>query len=109
MEGGHEVKKLLMLMVLCVVAVPAFAQDEVSLFDPVRGQLAVGANYEWFNATGEATEPDLFYQKEFTLGVYGSWNLVPSLDLIGFTKYGLDNRIFNTAVGIRYVLFSGKE
>jgi hypothetical protein len=82
--------------------------EEVSFWNPVRGQLALGGNYEFFNGAKTAESP-MLYDKEFTVGIFGSWNLVPALDLVGFTKYGVDNRVFNSALGVRYTIWTGKE
>jgi hypothetical protein len=105
-------RKLILLSLFALaLAAPAAAQTsigEVSFWDPVRGQLAIGGNYE-FHAGAKTADVPLLYDKEFTVGIYGAWNLVPAIDLIAFSKYGVDNRVFNSALGVRYTIWSGKE
>lgn len=105
-------RKLFLLSLFALaLAAPASAQsfgDEVSFWNPVRGQLALGGNYEFFHGAKTADVP-FAYDKEFTVGLFGAWNLVPALDIVGFSKYGVDNRVFNSALGVRYTLWSGKE
>lgn len=109
-------KKLLAIVALglcavvseCAVVPMAQAQSpEVPLFSLSRLQIGAGANYEWFSAE-DGAQPFPF-QKEWTIGLYSSYNVIPQLDVIGFSKYGLDNKVFNSALGLRVVLFAGSE
>ena len=100
-------KKLILCALLALCCAGAAAAGETSLLSLSRGQLALGGNYEWYNPDDDVDYGALPFEKEWTVGLYGSWNLITELDLIGFTKYGLDNKFFNSAIGIRYTIWSG--
>lgn len=105
-------KKLMLLTGLALlVAASALAADgeEKGLLDLSRGQLALGGNYEWFARTSDQSAELTGFEKEWTAGLYASWNLIPELDLIGFSKFGLDNHIINSAIGLRYTIWSGSK
>lgn len=97
------------LIALCLcLASQARAQTEASLFSLDRLQLGAGLNHEWFSK-GDDNALDRTINKEFTVGLYGSYNVIPPMSFIGFTKYGLDSKEFNSALGLRVTIFSGVE
>jgi hypothetical protein len=103
-------KLSLLALVALLFAVPAFAQfqtrQEVPIMSATRLQLGAGANYEWLSKGNNSSIATPF-QKEFTVGLYGAYNIVPNVDAVAFTKYGVDNKWFNTALGVRVTFFSG--
>lgn len=99
------------LILLALVLIPAAAHaqtPDVPLFSAERLQLGAGLNYEWLAVTDGATA-DPAFPKEFTAGLYGSYNIYTPLDFIGFSKYGLDSRRINSALGLRLTFFSGAK
>lgn len=102
-------KKFLLPLMLVMTVVLGFAAahaaDDRPLLSPDRVQIGAGLNYE-FNTPGTSNaSPVQIFGKEWTAGVYGSYNLVPKLDLIAFSKFGLDNHDFNSALGLRLVIW----
>ena len=101
---------LLLFLILALAAAagkPAHAADDVPLLSVTRLQLAGGANYLWYGA--EASEPTPSFGKEWEVGVYGAYNLVPSVDLVGSVAWGLDNKLYQTRIGVRLALFAGER
>lgn len=99
------------LLLLALLALPAIAQAQTYPDRPIvsatRLQLGAGINYEWFSGSEDVPLPAV--DKEFTLGLYGAYNMVPALDIIGFTKRGLDSKIWNSALGLRVTIFAGGQ
>ena len=104
-------RKLLMVLMLMAVPIAAHAQFAGEVERPIvsasRLQLGGGINHEWYGSDKDGNLPSV--RKEFTLGLYSAYNLVPALDLVGFAKRGLDSEVWNTALGIRVTFFAGGE
>jgi hypothetical protein len=83
--------------------------EERPFLDPSRGQLAAGFGYDFYSRGSEAATDVNGFKKEFTVGLYGSWNLVEELDLAGATVFGLDNHVFRSHIGIRYTMWAGMK
>ena len=100
-------RKLFILLALLAIPVVVHAQDasDRPLVSASRLQLGGGINHEWFS--GSADSPVITIKKEFTLGLYASYNMVPQVDIIAFSKRGLDSKIWNSALGLRITIFSG--
>jgi hypothetical protein len=107
-------KKGSFLVLLALAVAPAFAAEppdaaykqsadgvEYPIFDAAhRATFALGGNYEFYSAEG--AEPAPPFDKEFSLGAYGAWNLVPKLSAVGSVAYGVDNQFVRTALGVSY-------
>lgn len=95
---------LLLAVATCGVAT---AQTEYSLWDfKARGSVAIGGNYEIYTALGDQEAPP--YEKEWTLGGYGAYNLVPKLSLVGQVAYGFDNNLWRSNLGLDYPFYDGE-
>lgn len=99
--------KILLLVVVGMVALSRLAFCEPSpLFDKSRASLAVGADYAFYQKTGSQPLPS--FKKEFEVGIYGAYNLVPKLSLVSSAQLGVDNLLVKWKLGARYVIFRGK-
>lgn len=102
-------RKLLFAGVLLLL--PALAQAQLIQDRPIvsaeRLQLGAGINHEWFHGSEDIPLPHV--EKEFTLGLYGAYNMVPALDIVAFSKRGLDSKLWNSAIGLRVTFFAGGE
>lgn len=99
---------LLPVVALLVMAPVAQAQDpvEYSVWDyDKRCAAALGANYEFFGATGAEAVPTT--DKEFSLGFYVLWNFVPKLDFVGQSAYLVDNQHIRSGFGANYTIYQG--
>lgn len=110
-------KMFLMLAVLMLAAASAHAQiqtpppgtvttEEHGLFDAARLSFAVGLNREFY--TGNDPEP----ADRWAVGVYGAYNLVPSVDLTGSVSRPVSDQdgvedAFRWQFGVRLVLWRG--
>jgi hypothetical protein len=93
------------------MADPAWAQTEnpsvYPLISPARLTLGARAEYSWFSNANEG-DPQPAFQKEWAIGLVGSYALVPKLSAIAGTTYGLDNRQFRSWAGINLKIFDGQ-
>lgn len=74
-----------------------------------RLSLGAGVNYAFFSAPLESSARIPEFEKEFEVGVFAAYNLIPHLSLVGSSVYGLDNKLFRSSVGLRVRLFQGGE
>lgn len=72
-----------------------------------RLSIAAGANYDFFSATGDQAPPD--FAKEWRFGAYGAYVLGRNASLIASENYLLDNKWWQTEVGIRVLVFNGAK
>ena len=92
---------------LFAVALPAHAQTTGKpILSLDRLGLSAGANYAWH--AGESLNLPKF-KKEWEAGIFAAYNLTPTLDLVGSTLSGLDNKTFRSSVGLRVALKPVKE
>ena len=98
------------LFLLLLVASTARAEDAPVLIqnEPIlslkRLSLAVGADYAWWSGE-QSNQPS--FDKEWQAGFYGAYSLTPHLAAIGRVEYGLDSKLFHSALGIRLTVFKG--
>jgi len=95
------------MAVSLALAAPAVAsaQAEAPLLSFQRLSIAGGADYAWYEATGN--EPVPAFGKEWEVTLVGAYSLTPHLHLTGSTAYGLDNQFFRTRLGLRVSLWQG--
>jgi len=105
--------KLLAYLVLAGLASIMFcgmasAQAEVGakpLFSKDRASFAVGADY---GVIGGLTT-FVAAKRQAGVGLYGAYALVPKLTLAGSAWYGAADRAYVYRVGLRYVIWRGRD
>jgi len=96
------------LAALVTLGVAASAQAaERPLLDKSRASLALGLDYAWYQKAG--AEPLPTFKKAWEPGLFGAYVLTPHLTLTGSGAYDVDNRFARWKVGIRTVLWRGKD
>lgn len=98
---------LLFVGALWLLASTAQAQEpvEYGAFDAShRAIVGIGGSYEFYSATGSVDEPA--FDKEFSAGIYGGWNVVPRFSLVGSVAYAFDNSFIRSTVGGAYDLIA---
>jgi hypothetical protein len=112
-------RKGIMMFLLGIAAATAFAAEppdaaymqsapgvEYPLTDARhRATFALGGNYEFYSAQGTEVAPP--FNKEFSLGAFGAWNIVPKFSAVGSIAYGVDNQFVRTAFGASYTVIPG--
>ena len=97
------------LLALAILALPSlcWAQEPVEypLLSAKRAVLAAGASYEFYSAEGSEALPA--FGKEWVVGLYGAYRIVPKLAVAGSMAYGFDNEWLRTSIGPRYTFYSG--
>jgi len=86
---------------LCVFACSAHAQEPPVFYhwsDPVRLSFGVGGGYVWHTGE-EANLPTT--RKEFEVGGFGAYNIVPNLSFAGYAVRGFENRTWRVGLGPR--------
>ena len=96
---------LLMLAALAMCN-PAHAAEQ-PLLSITRASLAVGVDYASYQNQGDQRLPN--FVKEFEPGIFGAYVLTPHATLVGSGCYGLDNKIIRWKVGVRAVLWRGRD
>ena len=98
-------------LILAVIAVAAFAGvahgAEQPLFSKDRASLALGLDYAAYQQVGDEPLPQ--FKKAWEPCVLGAYVLTPHLTLTGSGAYDVDNRWMRWKVGIRTVLWKGKD
>lgn len=103
---GVFVKIVLAAVFLTVAAAVAQAEDK-PLFSLDRASLAVGMDYAWYQAAGD--EPVPTFSKAWEPGLFGAYVLTPHLTLTGSGRYDLDNKLVRWKVGVRAVIWRGRD
>ena len=98
---------LVAVFLMCVAAGAASAADQRPILDVSRASLAVGLDYAWYQKAGD--EPLPAFKKAWEPGLFGAYVLTPHLTLTGSGAYDLDNKWMRWKVGVRTVLWRGKD
>lgn len=88
------------------LASPAGAAEK-PLLSVDRASLALGLDYAWYQKAG--VEPLPQFKKAWEPGLFGAYVLTPHLTLTGSGAYDLDNKWMRWKVGVRTVLWRGKD
>ena len=100
--------KKVLVAVVALMALAGVAQAaEQPLFSKDRASLALGLDYAAYQKVG--TEPLPQFKKAWEPCVLGAYVLTPHLTLTGSGAYDVDNRFARWKVGIRTVLWRGKD
>ena len=103
--------KVVVSAVVTAFAVAAFSgvahSAEQPLFSKDRASLALGLDYAAYQKVG--SEPLPQFKKAWEPGLFGAYVLTPHLTLVGSGAYDVDNRWMRWKVGIRTVLWKGKD
>lgn len=91
---------------IVVFAATAKAADK-PIVDISRLSLAAGANYAWHSQPFVDGAPPPAFGKEWEFGIYGAYNLTPHLSIAGSSVYGLDNKLVESRLGLRFRLWRG--
>lgn len=94
------------LAVLLALAGVAQASEQ-PLLSKDRASLAVGLDYAWYQKAG--SEPLPQFKKAWEPGLFGAYVLTPHVTLTGSGAYDLDNKFVRWKVGVRTVLWRGKD
>ena len=98
-------------VVAALVAVAAFSgvarAAEQPLFSKDRASLALGLDYAAYQKVGDEPLPQ--FKKAWEPVVLGAYVLTPHLTLTGSGAYDVDNKWMRWKVGIRTVLWRGKD
>lgn len=93
-------------LALAALAGPARSAEQ-PLFSKDRASLAFGLDYAAYQKVGN--EPLPSFKKAWEPGVFGAYVLTPHLTLVGSGAYDVDNKFARWKVGIRTVLWRGKD
>jgi len=102
-------KCLLTIGLLAALAAPVAAQTtlvDVPILSEKRISMGLGANYSWWHGD-DASVPS--WKKEWQGGIYAAYVLTPNVAVVGKTEYGVDSKLFNTALGVRVTVFAGNR
>ena len=80
---------------------------EQPLFSKDRASLALGLDYAAYQQVGDEPLPQ--FKKAWEPCVLGAYVLTPHLTLTGSGAYDVDNKWMRWKVGIRTVLWKGKD
>ena len=98
---------LVAVFLMCAGAGAASAADQRPILDKSRASLALGLDYAWYQKAG--AEPLPSFKKAWEPGIFGAYVLTPHLTLTGSGAYDLDNKFMRWKVGVRTVLWRGKD
>lgn len=98
---------LVAVFLMCVAAGAAEAADQRPILDKSRASLALGLDYAWYQKAG--VEPLPTFKKAWEPGIFGAYVLTPHLTLTGSGAYDLDNKWMRWKVGVRTVLWRGRD
>ncbi len=92
---------------LSLLAMPAIAQEKVSLLNVQRVAVAGGINYDWHY--GSDLNPEPTFKHEVAGGLYGAYVLTEHLSGCADAVYGVDNKVWRFSPGIHYRTRVGSE
>lgn len=98
---------LLLLVASTAQAAVGNIEDNVPLLSAKRLQVGLGVQHTWYSGESGGNQEVPTFGKEFEVGAFAAYNIVPNLDLTGSTAYGLDNKVFRSSLGLRVVIFRG--
>ena len=100
--------KKVLVAVVALMALAGVAQAaEQPLFSKDRASLALGLDYAAYQKVGDEPLPQ--FKKAWEPCVLGAYVLTPHLTLTGSGAYDVDNKWMRWKVGIRTVLWRGKD
>ena len=103
-------RRILFAALLLAFAVVAQAQTTVTdkpLFSKDRASLAAGLDYAfWSNPTGA---PSTAFKKEWEASLYAAYVLTPRFTIASSAAYLTDSKLVRYRVGIRTVIWKGRE
>ena len=103
--------KVLFILTLLVIFAPKChaqaAAPQHPLFDVTRASLAAGVDYAGYQQQGAQPLPD--FKKAFEVGLYGAYVLTPHVTLTGSGAWDVDNKWVRWKVGVRTVLWKGRD
>ena len=103
--------KKVLLAAVVVVAVAAFSGvargAEQPLLSKDRASLALGLDYAAYQQKG--SEPLPAFKKAWEPGLFAAYVLTPHATLTGSGCYDVDNKFARWKVGLRVVLWRGKD
>ena len=100
-------KKVLLAVVALMALAGVAKAAEQPLFSKDRASLALGLDYAAYQKVGD--EPLPSFKKAWEPGIFGAYVLTPHLTLTGSGAYDVDNKWMRWKVGIRTVLWRGKD
>jgi hypothetical protein len=74
--------------------------------DPVRLSFGVGGGYTWHTGE-EASLPTT--RKEFEVGAFGAYNIVPNFSAAGYAVRGFENRTWRAGLGPRLTVWKSVD
>jgi hypothetical protein len=90
------------------IADPSWAQELNQYPALALERLTIGARAEYsFYSNLHAGDPDPPFQKEWAVGLVGSYALVPRLSAVAGTTMFLDSRSTRSWLGLNVMLFRG--
>jgi len=100
---------LVAVFLMCAVAGLASTASaaEKPILDKSRASLAVGLDYAWYQKAGDEPLPQ--FKKAWEPGLFGAYVLTPHLTLTGSGCYDLDNKHARWKVGVRAVIWKGRD
>lgn len=100
---------LVALFLMCAVAGLASTASaaEKPILDKSRASLALGLDYAFYQKVGSEPLPE--FKKAWEPGIFGAYVLTPHLTLTGSGAYDVDNKFMRWKVGVRTVLWRGKD
>jgi len=101
-------KRIILTVLFLALASVASAQvSDKPLFSKDRASLAAGLDYAmWGNPKGVVTTQ---FKKEFEASLYGAYVLTPRFTLTGSAGWLTDSRVIRYRVGIRTVIWKGRD
>ena len=106
MDGKAVVMGVVAVALACALAGQSQAAEQ-PLLSKDRASLAVGLDYAWYQKAG--AEPLPSFKKAWEPGLFGAYVLTPHVTLTGSGAYDLDNKFVRWKVGVRTVLWRGKD
>ena len=106
MKGKRVVLAVFTALTIASLSGVALAAEQ-PLFSKDRASLALGLDYAAYQQVG--TEPLPQFKKAWEPCVLGAYVLTPHLTLTGSGAYDVDNRWMRWKVGVRTVLWKGKD
>ena len=100
-------KKVLLAVVALMALAGVAKAAEQPLFSKDRASLALGLDYAAYQQVGDEPLPQ--FKKAWEPGIFGAYVLTPHLTLVGSGAYDVDNKFARWKVGIRTVLWRGKD
>ena len=101
-------KRIILAALLLCLALPVFAQTaDVPALSFKRASLAAGVDYAMWSNPQQV--PATAFKKEWEASLFAAYVLTPRFTLTGSGAYLLDSRLIRWRVGVRTVLWKGRD